>query len=88
MSGVHQGWNLLSQFCFHKTFPTEFLLSRGKDPDCQAHSCAVVLFYRGFFKYRKRYTQLIHLCSQLMQLDSNNCCLAEVKGELHLTAVM
>lgn len=49
MSGVHQGWNLLSQFCFHKTFPTEFLLSRGKDPDCQAHSCAVVLFYRVFF---------------------------------------
>lgn len=56
MSGVHQGWNLLSQFCFHKTFPTEFLLSRGKDPDCQAHSCAVVLFYRG-----------LHTANTLMQ---------------------
>lgn len=71
-----------------KHSPLSFSFPEG---NIQIAKLTVVLwcYFTGvFFKYRKRYTQLIHLCSQLMQCDSNTCCLAEVKGELHLTAVV
>lgn len=44
--GVHQGLNLFSQFCFPKRLPTEFFLSRGKDPDCQGHRPTVTVCTR------------------------------------------
>lgn len=70
--GVHQGFNLFSQFCFPTKFPTEFLLSR-EDPDCQGHRATVTLSYlvssteRAVFSVCKS----LHLQLVLFKLFSN-----------------
>lgn len=41
--GNNQGLDLFSQFCFPKRFPTEFVFSKGEDPDCQGRRAAVTV---------------------------------------------